>query len=164
MEGLELRVQVLLLVGGIGEGVETDTVLVVRSQVPQLDSVPSLDNIGWAQWDDLVLEALRADCDGSVVNHEVSDCECLGVYEKRLVALGEWSLEVEVDHSVSEIVVTFLQCKLEVIFNFLDNRFAPVSLFAGQDYSLFEFLVDDNSVAKVLSNEQLFLCRENVVF
>ncbi len=69
MESLKLRVQVLLLVGTVGERMETDTVLIVRSQIPQLDGVPALDNIRGAKRDNLVLEAFRADCDWSVVNH-----------------------------------------------------------------------------------------------
>ena len=68
------------------------------------------------------------------------------VYEERFVVACEWPLEVEVDHSVSEIVISFLQRELKVIFNFLDDRFSPFSLLKGQNYGLFKFLVDDSSV------------------
>ena len=125
---------------------ETDTVFIVRSQVPQLDGVPALDNVRRTKRDNLVLEALRADCDWSVINHKISDGKSLRIDEERFVVVSERPLQVEVYHSVSKIVIAFLKRKLEVIFDFLDNRFAPFSLFKGQYNSLFKFLVNDSSV------------------
>ena len=56
VECLELRVEVLLLVRAVREGVQTNAILIVRCQVAHLNSVPALSQVGNFERDDLVLE------------------------------------------------------------------------------------------------------------
>ena len=77
VEGLKLRVEVLLLVGAICEGMETDTVLTVWRQVAHLHCVPPLGKVRDLERDHLVLEGLRADGHLSIVDLKVSDGQSL---------------------------------------------------------------------------------------
>ena len=116
MEGLKLRVEILLVIGAVLEGVEANAIFIVWRQVTKLHCIPALHNVGSSQGDHLVLEALRAAGAGSIVDHQVGHCESLRVNEEVFVVV--WLLlQVEVDDCVSQIIVTFLQRKLEVIFN-----------------------------------------------
>ena len=47
VECLELRLQVLLVVGAVRESVQTNTIFVVRRQVAKLDGVPALKDISY---------------------------------------------------------------------------------------------------------------------
>jgi hypothetical protein len=68
MESLKLAVEVLLLVTGIGVGVQTDSVGVVEVEITKLHSVPPFANMSLFQHQPLVLvkvgatEFLIVDC------------------------------------------------------------------------------------------------------
>ena len=116
MESLKLRVKILLLVAAVSKRVETNTILVVGCHVAQLDGVPTLHDAGRAQRDNLVLEALRRDWLLHIVDLEVSDGESLRVDEQ--IGVVAWqTVQIEVDHGVSKVVITLLQCELEVVLD-----------------------------------------------
>ena len=142
MERLKLRVEVLLLVTAVSEGVQSNAVLVVRRQIPKLNSVPALYDAGRSQGDHLVLEALRADWLLHVVDLQVSDGEGLSVNEQVCVVAGQL-VQVEVDYRVSQVVVSLLQGQLEVVLNFTDQFTALSGLLFRQNYCRLELFVDN---------------------
>ena len=117
MECLELGVKILLVVGSISESVQTNAILVVWREVAELHSVPALDDVCDAQRNNLILEGLGADRHRFVINLQIGNGEGLRVNEQISVAGGN-ALKIEVDHSVAEVVISFLKGKLEVILNF----------------------------------------------
>ena len=128
MEGLKLRVEILLVIGAVLEGVEANAIFVVWCQVTKLNGVPSLHHISTPQRDHLVLEAFRAAGADPIVDLQVGHGKSLRVNEQIFVVV--WNpLQIEVDDSVSEIIVAFLQSELEVVFNLLDEILAFVCLF-----------------------------------
>ena len=107
MEGLKLRVEILLIVRAIHEGVEANAIFIVGCQVTKLYGVPALHHVGSPQRDHLVLEALGAEGASSIVDHQISHGERLRVNEEVFVVV--WLLlQIEVDDSVSKIIVAFL--------------------------------------------------------
>ena len=110
---------------------ETDRVLVVFGEITKLNSVPALDKVGGSEGNDLVLETCWVNGHDRVVNLKISDGDSLGVNEQVGIVAGHL-LEIEVDHSVTKIVVSLLQSKLEIVLNFSDQRSADSSLFLGQ--------------------------------
>lgn len=82
MEGLKLRVKILLVVGAIFECVETNAIFIVWCQVAQLNSVPALHYVSSSQRDHLVLEALRANGADSIVDHQIGHSESLRINEE----------------------------------------------------------------------------------
>ena len=123
MEGLKLRVKILLVVRAIFECVETNAIFIVWCQVAQLYSVPALHNVSSSQRDHLVLEALRANGAYSIVYHQIGHSESLGINEEIFIIV-RLSLEIEVDDSVAKIIVAFLQSELEVVFDLLNKSLA----------------------------------------
>ena len=71
MEGLKLRVEILLIVRAIHEGVKTNAIFIVWCQVTKLNGVPALHHVCSPQGNHLVLVALRADGGCSIVDHQV---------------------------------------------------------------------------------------------
>ena len=108
MEGLKLRVEILLVVGAVHEGVEADAIFIVWCQVTKLHGVPALHHVGSPQRDHLVLEALGAEGASSIVDHQISHGERLRVNEEVFVVVG-LLLQVEVDDSITKIIVALLQ-------------------------------------------------------
>ena len=120
MESLKLRVQVLLVVRAICESVQTNAVLVVGRQILELHCVPSLDDISHAQRDNLVLVAFGADGHGLVIHAELSNSDGLKVNEQVCIVRGQL-VQVEVNLSVSKVVVAFLECELIVVLDFTNE-------------------------------------------
>ena len=162
MEGLKLRVEILLVIGAVLEGVEANAIFIVWRQVTKLDSIPALHNVGSSKGDHLVLEALRAARADSIVDHQVGHSKGLRVNEEVFVVV--WLLlQIEVDDCVSEIIVTFLQRELEVVFNLLDESLAFVCLFSREDNCGFELFIDDGIIAHVCHDKELLFIRWSIL-
>ena len=87
VESFKLRVKILLVVGSIGESVQTNAVFIVWCEIAELYGVPALDNISDAEWDYLVLERLGTNRHGFVIDLQISDSKGLRVNEKISVAI-----------------------------------------------------------------------------
>ena len=69
-----------------------------------------------------------------VVHHQVTNSQCIAVKEQLI--LLRVSVHVEVDDCVAKVVLTFLECKLEVIFNVRHDFVASICfIFAKQEVS-----------------------------
>ena len=82
VESFKLRVKILLVVGGIGESVQTNAVFIVWCEIAELYGVPALDDVRDAEWDDLVLERLGTNRHSFVIDLQISDGKGLRVNEK----------------------------------------------------------------------------------
>ena len=162
MEGLKLRVKILLLVGAVLEGVETNAIFIVGGQVTKLYGVPALHHVSSPQGNHLILEALRAAGAGPIVDHQVGHGESLRVNEEVFVVV-RLLLQIEVDDGVAKIIVTFLQCKLEVVFDLLDESLAFACLLLREDDGGFELAIDDGIIAHMCHDKELFFARRSIL-
>ena len=92
-----------------------------------------MHDICLSQGDNLVLERLRTHCDRPVINLKVSNCECLRVHKEVSVRVGNL-VQIEIDHSISQVVVSLFQCKLIVVLDFFDQLLANVCLLFRENH------------------------------
>jgi hypothetical protein len=150
MECFKLRVEVLLLVGSVNIWMKTNSVCVVNIEVADLDSVPSKSDVCFFQFYSLI-SIYRATRNSLVIDWEIGYCNSLEVNKEFPIS---WHFDkVEVHYRFADVVMSFVECELEIIFNF---RYQFITLFS---FSLLKCdilivaWVKCNNVTKVFSNE-----------
>lgn len=152
VESFKLGVQVLLLVGLVNIGVQTNTVCVVGVQVLKLNSVPALDNVGLSESKALI--GVNPCC-FLIVDCQVRDRYCLEV-EPKLVVTG-LSLDIEVDDGFAHVKVAFAEAKLEIVFNFAQKFATTLSFRFLEGYVLVVAGVENGLIAQMLKDLLLAL-------
>lgn len=147
MEGFKLGVEVLLAVFAVSERVETDLVLIVWIDVSQRHCVPSNVHMWLLKGNLLSLELILA-WELLFVDLQLCDCHRLQVEEELSIIWG--CFQIEVDYRVAEIVISLIQCKLEIIFDLLHQLFSLLSLFLRQGLSRLELFIDNRLAAEML--------------
>ena len=114
MECFKLRVQVLLLVCLISISVEANTSFAVDTHVAELNGIPPDSDMGFVESNALVLESISS-CDHLIVDRQLADSKSVAVNEQ--FPFLWFSVYVEVDDCITQVIVSLFERKLEVIFD-----------------------------------------------
>ena len=147
MESFELRVKILLVVFRVSVSVQSNLVLIVRSYILQLHSVPTKDHVWLFQWNLLIVEHILS-FKLIVINMQFRDCHGLRVDEE--LTIVRHIFQIEVYDCVSNIVVSFIQSKLEIILNVLQQSFSRFSLFFCHGDGRLELFIDKMIITEML--------------
>lgn len=157
MIGLKLRIQILLLIRCIDELMKTCSISLIGSEIAHGNYVPTNSEVFYGQSDLLVLEVLLLrllvfiDC-------QLVQSHCVTVQEQFFVICWQ-CFEIEIYLCLTQIVVSFLECKRKVVLNVTHKLGTSCCLdLRKTDMDAVIPLIDDNVLHREMLFDDFHLC------